>query len=125
AWPATAVPPRPHVPPRPPAPAVLPELPHAESRANARSDAQRARKQVDSRIICSRSGCPSGERNRQTQTGPEEGSGRAMSKWPSPHDFEVTHHPGGVVLEDVAVVHPLPGPIVGAEGDRQALLGGD
>ena len=35
----------------------------------------------------------------------------------SAHHLEVTHHPRRVVLEDVAVVHPLAGPIVGQTGD--------
>jgi hypothetical protein len=29
------------------------------------------------------------------------------------HHVEMSHHPGGMVLQDVAVIHPLPGAIVG------------
>ena len=35
------------------------------------------------------------------------------------------HHPGGVMLEDVAVVHPAPWAVVGQPGDSDAALGGN
>jgi hypothetical protein len=40
----------------------------------------------------------------------------------SPDDLEVRHHPGGVVLEDVAVVHRLACPVMGHERDPNAGL---
>src|SRR5687768_16715888 len=35
----------------------------------------------------------------------------------SPYDFEVTHHAGFVMLEDVAVIHPRSRPILGHPRD--------
>ena len=40
----------------------------------------------------------------------------------SAHDFEVTHHAGGVVLENVAMVHPLTRTIVGQPRDARTTL---
>jgi len=37
----------------------------------------------------------------------------------SGNHVEVPHHPGRVVLEDVAVVHPAPGPAIRHPGDAR------
>jgi hypothetical protein len=34
------------------------------------------------------------------------------------------HHPGGVVLEDMAVIHPTAGPVIGQPAMRTVLLVG-
>jgi hypothetical protein len=39
-----------------------------------------------------------------------------------PDDLEMRHHPFLMVLEDVAVVHPFPGPIVRHPGDANRRL---
>ena len=41
-----------------------------------------------------------------------------------PNDVEVRHHAGRVVLEDVAVIHPAAGPVVGIQAIRTVALGG-
>ncbi len=47
----------------------------------------------------------------------------ATLKPASPLDREVPHHPLLVMLEDVAVVHPLPGPVVRNPRDPHATFG--
>ena len=37
------------------------------------------------------------------------------------HDVKVCHHSGGVMLEDVTVIHPFPRPVVRKPGDPHAL----
>src|SRR5437764_15431956 len=39
------------------------------------------------------------------------------------HDIEMGHHTSGVMLEDVAVIHPAPGAIVGQPGDADGGTG--
>src|SRR2546429_3786743 len=39
------------------------------------------------------------------------------------HDIEMGHHPSGVMLEDVAVIHPAPGPIIRLPGDADGCTG--
>jgi hypothetical protein len=43
----------------------------------------------------------------------------------STHDVEVRHHPGGVVLQDMAVVHPPARAVVGHPRDPHAPLCGN
>src|SRR5688572_21821771 len=39
------------------------------------------------------------------------------------YDFEMSHHPAGVVLENMAVVHPLAGPVLRYPDDPYAPIG--
>lgn len=47
------------------------------------------------------------------------------SRHASSHDVEVPHHAGRVMLEDVAMVHPAAGPVVGEPRDAHAAEGAD